>query len=61
MQTLEYQPAYILPASMRAVDAQQFAQAKGCKLYINRKGRVIAAPCARPGWQRVGVFVRESA
>jgi len=50
----------ILPNSTRVRDAAAFANKHGLNLFIDPAGRVICAPGAHPGWQRVGVRLAQN-
>lgn len=49
-----------LPRDVTAVEAANTAAESGCGLFITRDGEAKCAPQPQPGWQRVGVFIKEA-
>lgn len=48
----------ILPSSITVRAAGEYAAARGCRLYITRRGQTIASPVRMPGWIPFAVPVR---
>lgn len=51
--------ATIIPDTSTVIEAARIAARQGCGLYITPDGRTVVAPQPLPGWQRIGVAVKQ--
>jgi hypothetical protein len=52
--------ATLIPDTATVIQAAHIAARQGCGLYIAPDGRTVIAPQPLPGWQRIGVTVKQA-